>query len=246
MDLYARVNIWEGKAVRLARGDVADAMVLDEDPVKRAREWIDAGADVMHVVDIDAAFGDYSSRPIVEDIVGALDVPVQVAGGVRSPGEVERLVGYGAWRVVMATAALESQVMLWELCREYPDRIAVSLDVRPDEQLAIRGWTEGSGHDLEAALVQLSSAGIVSFLVAEAGRDALTEATNLDLLSRALEMVSEPVIAAGGARDVDDLKSLIGLDVDGRRLAGVIVGREVTEGRFTVAEAKDLVRAEGS
>jgi phosphoribosylformimino-5-aminoimidazole carboxamide ribotide isomerase len=141
----------------------------------------------------------------------------------------------------MATAALESQVMLWDLCREYPDRIGVSLDVRPDEQLAIRGWTEGSGHDLEQALVELSSAGVVSFLVAEAGRDALTEATNLALLSRSLELVSEPVVAAGGARDIDDLKSIIALEAGGRRLAGVIVGREVTEGRFTVAEAKDLV-----
>lgn len=241
MDLYARVNIWGGKAVRLLRGDVADSMVLDEDPVNRAKGWVDAGADIVHVADIDAAFNDLSSRPIVEDIIASLDVPVQVGGGVRSPGEVERLVGYGAWRVVMATAALEAQVMLWELCREYPDRIAVSLDVRPDEQLAIRGWTEGSGHDLELALVQLSSAGVAAFLVAEAGRDALTEPTNLGLLSRSLEMVTEPVIAAGGARDVDDLKAIVGLEAGGRRLDGIIVGREVTEGRFTVADAKELV-----
>jgi phosphoribosylformimino-5-aminoimidazole carboxamide ribotide isomerase len=241
MDLYARVNIWQGNAVRLPRGDVADALVLDEDPVNRAHEWVAAGADIMHVVDIDAALGDYSSRPIVEDIVESLDVPVQAAGGVRTPSEVDRLIGYGAWRVVMGTAAMEDQVTVWELCRTHPERIAVALDVRPDEEIAIAGWTKGSGIYLEQALIDLSSAGMVSFLVAEAGRDALTEATNMDMLRMALELVTEPVVASGGARDLDDLRALRDLEVDGRRLAGVVVGREVTEGRFTVEEAKGLL-----
>lgn len=241
MDLYARVNIWQGNAVRLPKGDVAEAIVLDEDPAKRAQEWIESGADVMHVVDIDAAFGDYSSRPIVKEIVESLSVPVQVAGGVRTPAQVESLVGYGAWRVVMGTAAIEDQVMVWELCRSYPDKITVSLDVRPDEEIAISGWTKNSGVYLEQALIDLSSAGMVSFLVAEAGRDALTEPTNLDILSLALEMVDEPVIASGGARDLDDLEALVALEAGGKRLGGVIVGREVTEGRFTIEQAKELL-----
>jgi phosphoribosylformimino-5-aminoimidazole carboxamide ribotide isomerase len=241
MDLYARVNIWQGNAVRLPKGDVADAIVLDEDPAKRAQEWIESGADIMHVVDIDAAFGDYSSRPIVEEIVESLSVPVQVAGGVRTPAQVEKLVGYGAWRVVMGTAAIEDQVMVWELCRSYPDKITVSLDVRPDEEIAISGWTKNSGVYLEQALIDLSSAGMVSFLVAEAGRDALTAPTNLDILSRVLEMVDEPVIAAGGARDLDDLEAIVALEAGGKRLGGVIVGREVTEGRFTIEQAKEVL-----
>jgi phosphoribosylformimino-5-aminoimidazole carboxamide ribotide isomerase len=241
MDLYARVNIWEGKAVRLPKGDVAGAIVLDEDPVNRAVGWIEAGVDIMHVVDIDAAFGTYTSRPIVAEIVDSLDVPVQVAGGVRTPGEVERLVGFGAWRVVMGTAAIEDQVMVWDLCRDHPERIAVSLDVRPDEEVAIAGWTQDSGVYLEQALIDLSSAGIVSFLVAEAARDALVEPTSLEILSRALEMVDEPVIAAGGARDLDDLRAIVELESKGKRVAGVIVGREITEERFTVAEAKEIM-----
>lgn len=241
MDLYARVNIWQGDAVRLPRGDVADAMVLDTDPVNRAEGWVDAGADIMHVVDIDAAFGDYSSRPIVEAIISSLDVPVQVAGGVRSPGEVERLIGYGAWRLVLGTVAMQDQVMVWNLCREYADQIVVSLDVWPDEEIAVAGWTQGSGIYLEQALIDLSSAGVASFLVAEAGRNALQERANMRILEMALEKVGEPVIAAGGASDMEELAALVDLEVGGRRLGGVIVGREVTEGRFTVADAKEIM-----
>lgn len=242
MDLYARVNILGGKAVRLPKGDVADAMVLDDDPVNRAREWVDKGADVMHVVDLDAAaFGDYRNRPIIEEIVEALEVPVQVAGGVRSPAEVERILGYGAWRVVLGTAATEDQVMIWELCRVHPERIVVSLDVRPNEEIVVRGWLEDSGVFLEQVLIDLSSAGVAAYLVAEAARDALVAPTNYQILSRALELVDEPVIASGGARDLEDLQAVVDLEVDGKRVAGVIVGREVTEGRFTLEEAKKVL-----
>lgn len=239
MDLYARVNILDRKAVRLPRGDITEAIALDADPVERAVGWVSKGADRLHVVDLDAAaYGDYENRPVISDIVSAVDVPVQVAGGIRSPAEVERVLGYGAWRVVMGTAAIEQQVMIWELCREHPERIAVSIDVRPDEELAIRGWMVDSGRYMEEVLIELSSAGAVSFLVAEAGRDALKEQSNVGILRRALGMIHEPIIASGGARDMEDLQALVALESDGRRLDGVIVGREITEGRFTMEDAR--------
>lgn len=242
MDLYARVNILDRRAVRLPKGDVRQAIALDADPVSRARGWVEKGATRLHIVDLDAAaFGDYENRPLIEEIISAVDVPVQVAGGVRTPAEVDRLLGYGAWRVVMGTAAIEDQVTTWDICREHPGQVAVALDVRPDEELAIRGWTVNSGVYLEHALLDLSSAGVVAFLVSEAGRDALAEQSNLGILSRALTLASEPIVAAGGARDLDDLRALVGLDADGRRLDGVIVGREITEGRFTMAEATALL-----
>jgi len=138
----------------------------------------------------------------------------------------------------MGTAAIEDQVMIWDLCRDHPDKIAVSLDVRPDEELAIRGWTSDSGRCLEEVLIELSSAGVASFHVAQAGRDALVEQSNLGILRRALGLVAEPVIASGGARDMDDLNNLIELEAKGRHLSGVVVGREITEGRFTMEEAR--------
>jgi phosphoribosylformimino-5-aminoimidazole carboxamide ribonucleotide (ProFAR) isomerase len=242
MDLYARVNILDGKAVRLPTGDLTEAIALDADPVERAVGWVSKGADRILVVDLDAAaYGDYENRPVLSGIVEAVEVPVTLAGGVRSPAEVERLLGFGAERVVMGTAAIENQVMIWELCREHPGKIAVSIDVRPDEELAIRGWTANSGRYMEEVLIELSSAGAAGFFVMQAGRDALKEQSNLGILRRALGIVTEPVIAAGGARDIDDLRGLAGVEHDGRRLAGVIVGREVTEGRFTLDEARQIL-----
>ncbi len=239
MDLFARVHILDRKAVRLPTGNVREAISLDADPVDRAKGWEAKGADRLQVVDLDAAaYGDYENRPLIEELIAAVKIPVQVAGGVRSPAEVERLLGFGAWRVVMGTAAIEDQVMIWDLCRDYPDSIAVSIDVRPDEELAIRGWTVNSGRYMEEVLLELSSAGVASFHVAEAGRDALTEQSNLGILRRALGLASEPVVAAGGARDMDDLKALVALEAEGRHLSGIIVGREITEGRFTMKDVK--------
>jgi phosphoribosylformimino-5-aminoimidazole carboxamide ribonucleotide (ProFAR) isomerase len=242
MDLYARVNILDGKAVRLPKGDVREAIALDADPIERARGWVSKGADRLHVVDLDAAaYGDYTNRELIRDLIGAVDVPVQVAGGVRAPAEVERLLTYGAWRVVMGTAAIEGQVMVWDLCRDFPNTIAVSLDVRPDEELATRGWTVDSGRYLEEVLIELSSAGVVALLVQEAGRDALVEQANLGILRRAIGMVPEPIVAAGGARDLDDLAHLVALEDEGRGLSGVVVGREITAGRFTMEEARSTL-----
>jgi phosphoribosylformimino-5-aminoimidazole carboxamide ribotide isomerase len=242
MDLFARVNILDGKAVRLPRGEVTEAIALDADPIARAQGWVAKGADQLHVVDLDAAtYGDYTNRVLIERIIASVEVPVQVAGGVRSPAEVERLVGYGASRVVMGTAAIEDQVMVWDLCRDFPNRIVVSLDVRPNEELAIRGWLVDSGRFMEEVLIELSSAGVVAFLVQEAGRDALKQQANLGILRRAIGLVTEPVIASGGARDLEDLNHLLALEAEGRRLGGVIVGREVTEGRFTMEQARAVV-----
>ncbi len=246
MHLYARVNILEGKAVRLPRGDIADAIFLDADPVQRARGWVAKGADHLHIVDLDAAaHGDYRNRPLIRELIQEVSVPVQVGGGVRSPQEVGRLLEAGADKVVMGTVAIIDQVLFWDLCRDHAGRIVVSLDVRSDEELAIRGWTVNSGRYLEEALIELSSAGAAGFMIAEVGRDALAEPPNLEALRRALSIVDEPVIAAGGVRDLDDLRTLTGLEVDGKRLAGVVVGREVTAGRFTVEDAAALLLRSG-
>jgi phosphoribosylformimino-5-aminoimidazole carboxamide ribonucleotide (ProFAR) isomerase len=242
MELYARVNILDRKAVRLPKGDVREAISLDADPIERARGWVAKGATRLHIVDLDAAaYGDYTNRDLIADLVDAVDVPVQVAGGVRTPAEVERVLGFGAWRVVMGTTAIEDQVQIWDICRENPGRITVGLDVKPDEELVTRGWTIASGRYMEEVLIELSSAGVVAFMVQEAGRDALTEQSNLGILRRALGMVPEPIIAGGGARDLEDLRHLLDLEDGGRRLGGVVVGREVTEGRFTMEQALSLL-----
>ena len=245
MDLYARVNILGGRAVRLPRGNVREAISLDADPVARAVGWVAKGADRLHIVDLDAAaYGDYRNRPLINDIIEAVDVPVMVAGGIRSRPEVESLLDdAGAWRIVIGTAAIEDQVLVWDLCRDYPAKIAVSIDVHPDEELAIRGWTIDSGVYMEDFLIELSSAGAAAFMVSEVDRDALSEPANLTILRTALTTVDEPVISGGGARDPADLRALVELTADGKRLDGLIVGREITEGRMTLEEVRKVLDA---
>lgn len=246
MDLYARVNILGGRAVRLPHGGLDEAISLDNDPIGRAKGWAKQGVDYIHVVDLDAAaYGDYRNRELIAELVDELRIPVQVAGGIRSEGEAEKLIETGAWRIVMGTAAIETQLMVWDLCRRFPDKVAVSLDVRPNEELATRGWTQNSGRFLEEVLIEMASAGVVAFLVAEAGSDALTDPPNLQILGEALATVDEPVIASGGVRNLDDMRRLVQLEASGQHLDGLIVGREVTEGRFTVAEAKEVLAGRG-
>lgn len=246
MDLYARINILGGLSVRLPRGGLDEAIALDNDPIGRARNWVKQGIDYLHIVDLDAAaYGDYRNRDLIARLVEDVDIPVQVAGGIRSEGEAQKLLETGAWRIVMGTAAIENQIMVWEMCREHPDEIVVSLDVRHDEEVVTRGWTQSSGRFLEEVLIEMSSAGAVAFLVSEAGRNALTDPPNLQIMAEALATVEEPVVAAGGVRDLEDLRKLMLLETSGRHLSGVIVGREVTAGRFTIAEAKEVLAGGG-
>jgi len=244
MQLYARVNILDGKAVRLPRGDVADAIFLDADPIERARGWVAKGADRLHIVDLDAAaYGDDRNVELIESLIQAIHKPVQVGGGARSAHEVDRWLAAGADAVVMGTVPIVDQVLFWDICRSHPGRIVVSLDVRPDEEIAIQGWTTNSGVYLEEALIEMSSAGAACFMLTEVGRDALEEPPNYEALSRTLSIVDEPVVAAGGVRNLEDMAALKAMEVSGRKLAGVVVGREVTAGRFTVEEAAAMLQA---
>lgn len=243
MELYARVNILDGKAVRLPHGTLDEVIYLDADPVARSLGWIAQGTDRLHIVDLDAAINnDYKNRPLIREIIAEVGVPVQVGGGVRSNLEVDRLLDAGAWRVVMGTVAVTDQVLFWEICRAHPGRIAVSLDVNDELELVTQGWQHGSGRYLEETLIELASAGAAAYLIAEVGRDALAEAPNLEALRIATSLVDEDVIAAGGVRDLDDIRELLKIKEHGKHIAGLIVGREVTSGHFTVEDAQALMK----
>jgi phosphoribosylformimino-5-aminoimidazole carboxamide ribotide isomerase len=247
MEIFARVNILDGKAVRLPRGDLNEVIPLDDDPVNRAKGWVTKGAGRLFVVDLDAAaYGNGKNREVIADIVKGVDVPVQVGGGVRSRAEVERILGMGAWRVAIGTLAMIDQVAFWELNRLHPHRIVVSLDVKPDNEIVIRGWTEETGEYLEETLINLSSGGAAGFMITEVGRDALEEPPNFEALAMAIDLVDEPVVAAGGVRDLADVAKLATLGSGDKSLAGIVVGREVTAGRFTMEELFEAIRGEGS
>jgi phosphoribosylformimino-5-aminoimidazole carboxamide ribotide isomerase len=221
----------------LLRGDFAAETVYDADPIAVARRFEADGARWIHVVDLDAArTGEPSSLSAIASIAAAVSCPVQVGGGVRNAEAARALLDAGAARVVIGTAAVEHPELVDELSGRYPGRVAVGLDARGQE-VAVRGWVEGSGVDLLELGRRFSASGVAALIVTEIGRDGTLEGPDVAQLGSVLAAVELPVVASGGVGTLKDLQALDALEADGRRLTGAIVGRALYEGRFTVAEA---------
>jgi phosphoribosylformimino-5-aminoimidazole carboxamide ribotide isomerase len=236
MDLYPAVDLLDGHCVRLVQGDF-DRRTDYGDPVAAALDLARAGAPWLHVVDLDAArTGEPVNRSLITEIAGAVAVPVQAGGGVRDESAARVLLDGGVARVVLGTAAIDDPGLVERLAARYPGRIAAGLDHRGGE-LALRGWSEGSGAGLLEAVDRLERAGVATLVVTDIGRDGTLEGPDLDGLVTILGASSVDVIASGGVASVEDLASLAGLESGGRRLAGVIVGRAIHDGRLDVQEA---------
>jgi len=226
-----------GRAVRLHQGDFAAETVYDDHPVNVARAFALAGAEWIHVVDLDAArTGEPANLAVVEAIASAVPSRIQAGGGVRNAAAAEALLLAGAARVVLGTAAVARPALVEDLCSMHPGCIAVGLDARGRE-IAVRGWTQGSGHDLLLLAERFAASGVGALIVTEIGRDGTMEGPSLDQLRDVLTAAEVPVIASGGVGSLRDLAALVELEASGRRLAGAIVGRALYEGRFTLGEA---------
>jgi phosphoribosylformimino-5-aminoimidazole carboxamide ribotide isomerase len=238
IDLFPAIDLRDGRAVRLLRGEFGAETVYSEDPVVVAGAYQAAGAPWIHVVDLDAArTGEPANIALVAAIASAVSCPVQAGGGVRTPGAAARLLDAGVARVVVGTAAVEEPALVDALCARYPGRVAAGLDAR-GSRLAVRGWTETSAADLTDAARRLEDAGVAALVVTEIGRDGTMAGPDLDQLSAVLCATTVDVVASGGVGSLDDLRSLSALEPEpGRKLAGVIVGRALYEGRFSVEEA---------
>jgi phosphoribosylformimino-5-aminoimidazole carboxamide ribotide isomerase len=236
MDLYPAVDLLDGRCVRLVQGDF-DRRTDYGDPVAAAVELARAGAPWLHVVDLDGArTGRPVNRQLVRDIAAAVSVPVQAGGGVRDESGVIALFDAGVARVVLGTAAVEDPDLVTRLATDHPGRIAVGLDHRRGE-LSLRGWTEAAGAGLLDALGRLEDAGVAAAVVTDIGRDGTLEGPDLEGLTAALGASSVGLIASGGVASVGDLARLAELEADGQRLAGVIVGRAIHDGRVDLQEA---------
>lgn len=237
MELFPAIDLRAGRCVRLYQGDYARETAYGTDPVTVARAFAAAGARWVHVVDLDAArTGAPENRDTIAAIARALapDVAVQAGGGVRDQATAEALWSAGVARVVLGTAAVENPALVRELAAEHP--VVVGVDVR-DGDVAVRGWTEGSGRRLAEVLAPLDGAGLAAVVVTEIGRDGTLEGPDLELFATALEATAADVIASGGVGSLADLEALATLETGGRRLAGAIVGKALHEGVFTVEEA---------
>ena len=235
IELYPAIDLRGGRCVRLYQGDYGRETVYGDDPVAQALAFEAEGAAWIHVVDLDAArSGEPVNRPVVAAIAAAVSVPMQTGGGVRDEAAAEALIDAGVARVVLGTAALEQPDLVRRLAPRFP--VAVGLDARGRE-VAVRGWEEGSGRDLLDVAAEFADAGVAALVVTEIGRDGTLEGPDLEGLAAVLAATHIDVIASGGVGSLDDLRALDQLSVGDRRLAGVIVGRALYEGAFTLTDA---------
>jgi 1-(5-phosphoribosyl)-5-[(5-phosphoribosylamino)methylideneamino] imidazole-4-carboxamide isomerase/N-(5'phosphoribosyl)anthranilate isomerase len=234
--LLPAVDVAGGKAVRLTQGE-AGTETNYGDPVDAALEWIDHGAEWIHLVDLDAAFGRGNNRQTIKKVVkSARNVNVELSGGIRDDASLEAALATGAKRINLGTAALENPEWAAHVIAEYGEAIAVGLDVR-GTTLAARGWTKEGG-DLFTVLSRLERANCTRYVVTDVTKDGTLRGPNLELLREVLERTRRPVIASGGVSSLDDIADLRELVPLG--LEGAIVGKALYSGAFTLAEALDV------
>lgn len=240
-ELYPAIDLRGGKVVRLERGDFGRETAYAEDPMAQAVAFAGEGARWLHVVDLDAArTGERSvNGPAIAAICDAArgaEVSVQCGGGARDDDAAAALFAMGVARVVVGTAAVEAPALVGRLAARWPGRIAVGLDVRGD-RVATRGWAADSGLDVVSVAGELAGTGIAAFVVTQITVDGTLAGPDVDGLATVVRASPVPVIASGGVGSLADLTTLSAVEVDGRRLAGAIVGTALYEGRFTLAEA---------
>jgi phosphoribosyl isomerase A len=242
LTLLPAVDLLDGQAARLVQGAMGTETAYG-DPVRAASAFAEQGAAWLHVVDLDAAFGrgPRNREQLARVVKAVAPVQVEASGGVRTADDLDALLELGAARVVIGTAALEDPWWVVEACRRHADAVAVGLDAR-GRVLQARGWTS-SGGDLFEALRRLDAAGCPRFVYTEVARDGMLSGPALASLSEVLAATDRPVIASGGVSSLEDLRALAPLA--GRGLEGVIVGKALYAGRFTIGEALEALRGNG-
>ena len=235
--LLPAVDVRGGKAVRLVRGELSAETQYGE-PLEAALAFQDAGADWIHLVDLDAAFGTGNNQEILREVISKLSLKVELSGGIRDEETLARALATGCERVNLGTAALESPDWTASVISRFGERIAVGLDVR-GRTLAARGWTKEGG-DLYETLERLDREGCARYVVTDVNKDGTLQGPNVELLKSVCEMTDRPVIASGGVSSLDDLIKLRELATDG--VEGVIVGKALYAGAFTLEEALRVTR----
>ncbi|CAB4366847.1 MAG: bifunctional 1-(5-phosphoribosyl)-5-((5-phosphoribosylamino)methylideneamino)imidazole-4-carboxamide isomerase/phosphoribosylanthranilate isomerase PriA [Actinobacteria bacterium] len=237
LELLPAVDVKDGRAVRLVQGEL-DAETAYGNPLEVALEFQAAGAEWLHLVDLDAAFGRGENSALLAEVVGKLDIKVELSGGIRDDESLQRALDTGCVRVNLGTAALENPEWTARVIAEHGDRIAVGLDVR-GHILAARGWTKEGG-DLFETIERLERDGCARYVVTDVTKDGTLKGPNLELLQEVCAVTKKPVVASGGISSLDDIAALSSLN--GIGVEGAIVGKALYAGAFTLQEALELTR----
>ena len=235
MILYPAIDLKDGQCVRVLHGDFATATVFNDNPAEQAKTWVAAGFEWLHVVDLNgSAEGRAVNGAAVEAILNAVSVPVQLGGGVRSLANVEAWIEAGVSRVILGTAAVRDPELVKTAAREWPEQVAVSVDVRKG-QVAVQGWLEDSGLDALTVARRFEDAGVSALIVTDIDRDGALMGFNVEAFGAMADAVDIPVIAAGGLANVDDIVRLRARR--GTPIAGAVLGRALYAGAIGANEA---------
>jgi phosphoribosylformimino-5-aminoimidazole carboxamide ribotide isomerase/phosphoribosylanthranilate isomerase len=238
LELLPAVDVKDGCAVRLVQGELARESVYGS-PLEVALDFQKSGAQWLHLVDLDAAFGRGENSALLAEVVGRLDIDVELSGGIRDDESLTRALATGCRRVNLGTAALENPEWTSRIIAEHGDRIAVGLDVR-GHVLAARGWTQEGG-DLFETLARLESDGCARYVVTDVTKDGTLQGPNLELLKEVCAATKKPVVASGGISSLEDIKALCALTQIG--VEGAIVGKALYAGAFTLEQALEVTRS---
>ena len=240
LELLPAVDVADGKAVRLTQGEAGSETDYGN-PVEAAMTWVTAGAEWIHLVDLDAAFGRGDNRAVIADVVNAASgkVKIELSGGIRDDQSLEAALAAGATRVNLGTAALEDPDWTARVVAKYGDFIAVGLDVR-GTTLAARGWTREGG-DLYEVLARLEDAGCARYVVTDVTKDGTLRGPNLELLAEVMKRTEKPVVASGGISSLQDIQDLRDLVPQG--LEGAILGKSLYAGKCTLEQALEIANS---
>jgi phosphoribosylformimino-5-aminoimidazole carboxamide ribotide isomerase len=241
MILFPAIDLKNGEAVRLQQGDMARATTFNRNPAAQAKAFAQQGFEYLHIVDLDGAFaGKPMNAEAVERILAAVDIPVQLGGGIRDRATIEAWLRKGISRVIIGTAAVRNPPLVKEAARAYPGRVAVGLDAR-EGKVAVEGWAETSELSALDVARRFEDAGVAAIIYTDVARDGMLQGLNLDATIALADAVSIPVIASGGLASIEDVRAL--LAPRARKLAGAIAGRALYDGRLDAAAALKLIRA---
>ncbi|MGJ3261571.1 MAG: 1-(5-phosphoribosyl)-5-[(5-phosphoribosylamino)methylideneamino]imidazole-4-carboxamide isomerase [Rhodospirillales bacterium] len=238
MIFFPAIDLKAGQCVRLVHGDMEQATVFNDDPAAQARAFADAGCTWLHMVDLDGAFaGRPENADAVSAVLDAVDMKVQLGGGIRDMKTIESWLERGLARVILGTVAVRDPDLVVEACKAFPGRVALGIDAR-DGFVAVQGWAEATELKTEALAKRFEDAGAAALIFTDIGRDGAMQGPNLDATLALADAVDIPVILSGGVSSMADLEAV---RTRGGRLAGVISGRAVYDGRIDPAQAVQLL-----
>jgi len=235
MIVIPAIDLKEGKCVRLLQGRMEDATIYSDSPADTAKRWADMGAELIHVVDLDGAFaGDQRNLKSIEAIVKAIDIPIEVGGGIRDLAGADRLIGVGVERVIFGTVAVENPSVLVVTCKKHPGKVIAGIDAH-NGKVAVRGWGELSKKKAEDLARQMEDAGVRAIIYTDISRDGMLTGHNIEATKELASHVSVPIIASGGVKDLDDIRALMMIKDLG--IEGVITGKAIYEGTMDLKDA---------